>query len=394
MQNENSDMKKIVIYGAGFEAERFITYSQGAYEPEYYIDRNANRTFHGKKVYTYEEKKNELNNKKILVAANEHSYKEISILLENEGFVEFEDFLSIHYLGKQLVILYGNCHMMILKQYFEQQVEFVKKYFVRLYYVGNKEIPSENDIKHCSIFIGQDIAEINEMNVQGVGFVIDKLPQNCLHIVIPNLYGYKFFWPQVKERFDNIDNLHIGNDRIPENDLSNLSWCSRGPVRWMIGWRDSYIEKCLEDGMSIDDIIFNCEYKDVFKEKEIKKCFYDSLNKLKLREQECDITISDYIEQNYQKEELFYDPGHPTNTLLKEIARILLEKIGIKEIEFLDNSYRLDSMEIFIYGCVKKALELQYDKKFMKNYERRGTLGGYPITVEEYIKQYKLWYEN
>ena len=56
-------------------------------------------------------------------------------------------------------------------------------------------------------------------------------------------------------RFDNTDNWHIGDDRMPESDMKNLSYNARGPVKWMIGWHDKYIEAELEKGTSIDETI-------------------------------------------------------------------------------------------------------------------------------------------
>lgn len=384
--------KHVVIYGAGFEAERFLCLKEKELDVEFFIDRIANRTFHGKQVFAIEEVQ-KLHKKKILVAANEKSYREISSILESKGLVEFYDFISIHYYDKQFAILYGNCHINVIAKYLDQQIEFSKKYFLRVFYVGAKEVPNENELKHCDVFIGQDIRTNNELGMPDMNSLVKKT-RECNVITIPNLYGYKFFWPQVTERFDNIDNLHLGNDRIPEKDLNNLSYAARGPVRWMIGWHDKYIERALEKGIDIDEIIDNCLYKDVFQPEEIRSVFLEAINKLIEREKDCDVKISDYILENYRNEELFYDPAHPTNILLKEKTRRILNKLNIYDIEFDECEMKLDSSEIFIYGCVRKALGLNYNKRYIKHFEKRGTLWGRSISVEEYIRQYKLWYEN
>lgn len=82
--------KKIVIYGAGFEAERFLCYRKDEFDVEFYIDRIANRTFHGKQVYAIEEVPEDIQHKKILVAASEPGYYEISKILEGKGLIEYQ----------------------------------------------------------------------------------------------------------------------------------------------------------------------------------------------------------------------------------------------------------------------------------------------------------------
>lgn len=385
--------KKIVIYGAGFEAERFLCHRKDEFDVEFYIDRIANRTFHGKQVYAIEEVPEDIQHKKILVATSEAGYYEISKILDGKGLIEYQDYMSIYDYGKKLLVLYGNCHMIMISKYLQQQIEFIKKYHVKMFYVGEKKAPSANDLKYCDVFIGQDIRKDNELGMPDISSLME-MATKCQKIIIPNLYGYNFFWPQVTGRFDNTDNWHIGDDRMPESDMKNLSYNARGPVKWMIGWHDKYIEAELEKGTSIDEIYENCIAGDIFQPENVKKSFLEAIESLIEREKACDIKISDYILENYRDKDLFYDPGHPTNILIREFVRRILNKLNYNDSEFDDCEFRLDSSEIFIYGCVRKALGIKYDKKYLKHFETRGTLWNRPISVKEYIKQYKLWFEN
>lgn len=384
--------EKVVIYGAGFEAERFLCLKEKELDIEFFIDKIANRTFHGKPVYTIDEVQS-VQEKKILVAASEIGYREISKVLDAKGLIEFRDYMSIYNYHKKFVILYGNCHMIVISKYLQQQVEFYKNYYIRNFYIGQKIAPSENELKHCDILIGQDIRKDNELGMPDIGSLI-KLAAACQKVIIPNLYGYKFFWPQVLGRFDNIENWHIGDDRIPENDMNNLSYNARGPVKWMIGWRDKYIEEELKKGNNVDQIYEKCMSRDIFRSDEIEKTFQGAIDSLLEREKACDITISDYILENYRDKELFYDPGHPTNIIFREYVRRILKVLNISKTEFCDCGFQLDSSEIFIYECVRKSLGLKYAKRYLKHYETRGTLWNRPISVKEYIMQYQLWFEN
>ena len=383
--------KDVVIWGAAFEAEKFECLYGTEYNVEFYIDRNANRTFHGKPVYTYDEKKDELKVKKIIIASSEPIYREISSFLISEGFKEFEDFMYVNHINKKLIILYGNCHMAIIGMYLKQQHEISNNYFIRTYFIHSNQKPTNDELKYCDLLISQDIEEKNEFNNIGLNYLKDRVRKSCKVIIVPNLYRINLFWPQVTKRFDNENNLHLGEDKIYEDDFDNLSYTARGPVRWMIGWCDNYIEKCILNGDSVEQISCSIKSQEIFKKDDIINNFNNTINKLKEREKKCSISISDYILDNYKKVDLFYDPGHPTNILFKEKARRILCIMGVENICFDEISERMDSIEIFVYGCVKHALQLEYDKEYIRTYTYNGTLWNRAISLEEYIKQYKLW---
>lgn len=48
--------KKVVLYGAGYVAEKFWCKNRHRFEVEYLIDKTADRLFHNIPVYTFEEK--------------------------------------------------------------------------------------------------------------------------------------------------------------------------------------------------------------------------------------------------------------------------------------------------------------------------------------------------
>jgi hypothetical protein len=72
-----------------------------------------------------------------------------------------------------------------------------------------------------------------------------------------------------------------------------------------------------------------------------------SLNKLKEIEKICDIEISDYIEQNIQKEILFIDTLFPSNKLFNIITNRILEKIDNSNLQIMDYNFKTDPSYLF-----------------------------------------------
>lgn len=80
----------------------------------------------------------------------------------------------------------------------------------------------------------------------------------------------------------------------------------------------------------MDEIADAINNTDMYKKEDIIKNFEHEMKKLKEREKNCDIKISDYIEENYRWKQLFYDPNHPTNDVIKEKAIRVLDILNIK----------------------------------------------------------------
>ena len=93
--------------------------------------------------------------------------------------------------------------------------------------------------------------------------------------------------------------------------------------------------------------------------------------------------------QYYQEEQLFYDPGHPTNFILKKIAEDVLSYLDIpnKEISCEDT---LDMHEIPVYPIVRKTLGLKWEKRFIRESSTAKSLNE-RMSFEDYIEQYLWW---
>lgn len=64
----------------------------------------------------------------------------------------------------------------------------------------------------------------------------------------------------------------------------------------------------------------------------------ESLSRLKTRERVCDITISDFIEERFKTESLFYSMNHPKNSVLFETLKRMMKSSNIEiPIEDIEN---------------------------------------------------------
>ena len=127
-------MQEVILYGAGLAGEKFYHRYKDRFKIKYVIDKNCNRLFHGASVYSFSEKKEEIKNEMIIVAAGSaNTYHEISAILEDNGLEEFKNFRSAENIDKELAILYGNCHFFILEEYLMSNPVFNRKYELRFF---------------------------------------------------------------------------------------------------------------------------------------------------------------------------------------------------------------------------------------------------------------------
>lgn len=146
--------------------------------------------------------------------------------------------------------------------------------------------------------------------------------------------------------------------------------------------------KLFSDNISFPDIFNIINKDDLFSKDEIYKNVENSLNELKSRESVCDVIISDYVEENYNKKELFYVPNHPTNDVMKVITKRLLEHLSFK-VENIDDSGIVpnNTNEILLYPCVRNILNIQWEKdkyifsKYMHGEDK--------VSIVEYIHLYQ-----
>lgn len=384
--------EKIVLYGTGLEGEKFYCLHHKSYEIMYCLDKRKRDDFHNKKVYTLEEMKEYVNGAYIIVAAKFPVYEEIKKELETYGFEEYKDFLHSDAVGKKIVFVYGNCHIREVLRYLNRNYEFAKSYYSRLYYIALKEAPAE-ELSYCDLLITQDIRKDNYLGQPSCDELVRKHIDG-VNIIVPNLYGCNMFFPQVIHS-GGVQKAPIDRHFLKEAiDMNTLGESAKSNVynfnSMLIGAGDAYIDEMFHKGETVEEIKNGIMEKQIWSEEYIRNNFEDRLEEIRKRERHCSFQISNYIEDNYKKCRLFYSPRHPTGVLTKEKGKRILELLGIKADmeEPFDNG--LGGDELPIYGCVKRALGLEYEQTVFRRV-CRCTLDNRPENLEEYIAHYIAW---
>ena len=211
-------MNSIIIYGTGIIAEKFYYSYCKDYDILFCIDRRKREHFHGIECYSIEKAMGRLTEGLIVIASTRKSYQEIKSELMSYALREFRDFVWSYEFNKELCILYGNCHMWVLRAYFLQNYDFTKKYAIRIKTVHDDDldqrVPNETELGVCTLFIAQDIREGNSVELPSTNELIKHLGNNCISIVIPNLFGVNLFFPQY--------NNGIKSTITTENHINNI----------------------------------------------------------------------------------------------------------------------------------------------------------------------------
>lgn len=368
--------RSFVVFGTGLEAVKCIYYLQEKrIEIAFCLNNNCKvEQFCGYPVF--EPNKENVRDVFILVASKEHVYPIISKQLEENGLSEFKDYIYYEWTDKKLVLLHGNCHMSIIRLFLLSSKTFSKQYSIypNPLICENKEGKIEKAVlERCDLWIHQDIKMDNGYSY----FLSDEHIRNfiradAVEIVIPNLFGLgRAFFPQSE-----------GNQR--NNKIKNGE-----DTNGMFPRADKVIDKCVEQGMKKEDIIGFCMSGDSISRVEIEENFRLYVKKMRMREQGWDIKIVDYILENYKKQKLFYDMGHPVNDVLEVISAGVLEKLGITgESIFADEN--LDGHEEPVYPAVIETLGMNWDNGLLRK-SLWGKKAREKMDFREYIEEYLWW---
>jgi hypothetical protein len=374
-------MKKVVIWGTGKNAVDFkLTHDD--IKIVCFIDscRKKDDLYWDEIPILLPEEATEIINKEyIVVATSENVYQVIRELLIKKEKKEFRDFTYHTCFEKKLAVLYGNCHIWPIKCGLTSSSRFNEEYAIYplppIHEINERHnIDSYNTVFHeCDLFIHQSVRKDNRYGEDYSSInLMGKLKKESKILAVPNLYGLPTcFYPTY-------DFKNGGNGNI----IRDVSY---------FPYRDSYIEKDYAEGINENAIVNTIENGNVLKTGEIARKFDEFIKKVKLREREWDIFMSDWILVMYKEHELFYDANHPTEIVMKKIINEIFNLLDIDDDVVLEGEdYVLDSFEIPIYGQVAEELGLKYRNNIMRKMSAND-LTHRALTVKEYVDQYIRW---
>ncbi len=378
--------QKIAIWGTGKRAEKFLLSYGDIFDVQCFYDNvNYDRQKYGVIVKRYDP----TDNIKIIIAST--YWKEIAAQLEESGKrylidyidseayengIQYEEICKrkddsseiIKYSnwgGRKYAVISGNCQTSRYEDLLVRNQEFSREYiivkvpkvcdWISKASLMEKWLKDDAFWKNVDLYIYQYVKEENRFSkLLFSDRTLGRLRQDCKKLRIVNTY-FDGYWPQIRR-------LTIAERRC-------LSWDKSG----LLGYSDKYIEKFMKQGLAFNEILDKIEKVDFLSEHEMKEAVQNSLAKIKDKEQDCDVKISDYIIDNYDKRQLFYAPNHPIEELLLVYLNRILKKLGydpwnIDITDFNIYSQTLKGQDIPVYNSVINYLELdEYEKVYFPN---------------------------
>lgn len=372
-------MREIVIWGTGTVA-RSLYYKivrNGSFKVKYFVDNTPVKSFYDQDVYL---PTRENCSKYLVVVASNIHYEEISVQLLEYGLEELRDFIPYQALGKEVVLVHGNCYKLWIQEYLQTSNTFNEKYWIypipRVYHIKKGYI-KDHLVKNCDVFISQDIQENNRFD-ERLSFDYLSSIANKRVICIPNVYGLgKFLFPQAQ----------LGKGESWRNPA--------GPEleNGLFLYSDENIDRLWNGGERNPDVIAQYLETDIYSKQYIEDNLQMCFRKWEERDQHCDVKIMDYIKAEYRNQLLFYEPANPCNNVLRKISERILELLGIDPNEVHEIGERIATSELPVYKCVKEALGLKYEQKYIRevpSWEQSKLISG-NMELKEYCREYCYW---
>ena len=204
--------------------------------------------------------------------------------------------------------------------------------------------------------------------------IISRLKAGCKVISIPNVYHLPLcFFPQYSD--------------APELRKDGVTYF----------FRDSIIDSHLNQPLTqIKRVKKDYNNPNRFDRKAIIDSFELFINKIKKREEDWDIKVSNFILENYRDHQLFYDPNHPTNFFLSYIATELLKLLmdnSSEEEDKLAVDNCLDTIEMPISAAVVDTLRLNWVNDVIRQSNPITNKLQCKMTLNLYVYQYvsSIW---
>lgn len=280
---------------------------------------------------------------------------------------------------KKIMLFNGNCQTVAIRYYLKRVKEFTDNYWIfsMPWFWIEKNTDKYNilidlDIyKFADVFVTQQIKENNAFGSNiSTHNLIGKLDEKCRVIVIPNVYS-QVYYPQ--------------SGKIAADD----KLINRQGLKLFKDFFDVNIYNMVRNGEKTEDILDKICDVDFYTYDEIRNRFEREIQENAKREESCDIKILDFIQNNLNKEILFESTAHPSECVMTELTKRLLETIGINDEVSSDGgvySYGIPGDERSpIYPSVIEKLGL---RDSYKNLLYKLPLIGEKVTFREYMSAY------
>ncbi len=247
---------------------------------------------------------------------------------------------------KKFVIL-ANCQGGALTKTLFNNHEFSCTYellrILPVQHLKDKDIPDVIEkLGQADLFIYQPIAATPKRpNELSSAFLLKKTNPKAITISIPSIY-FDGYFPHLKTLKGHVSVLNLIHDY--------------------------FIAYSCAIGLSEEKTLELMQKEDLYPKKLSVGLAEQSIMELRSREEEfgIDMTLSEFIEKNYQHTRLFNHFSHPKTIVFKHLAEKILNRCAITSplVRKIGNQHLLNDFEPPIYRSTYKHLNLQFAEDF------------------------------
>lgn len=194
--------------------------------------------------------------------------------------------------NRKKAVIFGNCQTVFIKEYLRNSKDFNSQYIIYDTSFIFDFPPSGLDEKlllTCDLFIYHEVGPSFGLKLS-TDYILSKLSEKCERVIIPNAH-FTGYHPQ-----------HIYGQ---ENKKETKYPYGRFP------YGDQNINRLVNKKSSEEIVKILCD-ENYYTYQQVKQNVENSLEELSKREKGLNIRISNYIEEKYKNNYLFYTVNHPS----------------------------------------------------------------------------------
>ena len=388
--------RRIILFGAGEIAEEFyeqygaslnISHCVSNYQKEW-----GEAAFMGKldvKKYV----RSEIQENDYIIVCGPIAFRDIELQLITDDMCMYEDYVESHIAGaimenKKIALFYGQCNLRDIYQCLIQVQAFNEEYAS----VFTQTIPKLTAVMNRVLYYMKDISDLYVYTPKLLdrdsiySLSPEDLPNDCQVVSISNLV-MALYWPQVDTKLGHFNDWYL----YSYNSKRGLK---RHPDFYHTLYRheDRNIIRMIQEGKTVEEVVDVLSSENFYSEKEVLRNRNITLKLVDISESKIDITVSDFIKDNYDRKMLYQNFAHPNKVIIWEYVSRFLSRIGVsvQEVENLEKhspEHIHHGGDVPIYPSVAKHLKLEFIHEDMK-YEIMTGNGIVYMNFREYMTHF------